>query len=142
MFSHHKMQAALAAVVMAAGFAAPAVAAGTLPRPVHRGDVTYISGGFGQGEQHALEAAAKKYNLEITNADKKGEFTAGANLVIRSKSGRDVLRASNTGPLFYAKLPPGNYTIQATSGGQKRVRHVKIAAKGSTDVHLIWPQLG
>jgi len=142
MTSHQKMPRALLAAIMATALSAPALADEMMPQPVHQGDVTYISGGVGLGEQHALEAAARNYNLEITNADRKGEFTAGTNLVIQSNSGHDMIKATNTGPLFYAKLPPGEYTIQATSGHQRRVRHVKIAAKGSTDVHLIWPQVG
>lgn len=142
MSSHHKVQGALLAAILATALSAPALADEMMPRPVHKGDVTYISGGIGLGEQHALEAAARNYNLEITNADRKGEFTAGTNLVIKTNSGRDVLRASDTGPLFYAKLPPGQYTIQAKSGDQRRVRHVTVAARGSTDVHLIWPQVG
>lgn len=141
MASQRNMQGAVLAAIMATALSIPAFA-DEMPQPVHQGDVTYLSGGIGSGEQHALEAAARNYNLEITNADRKGEFTAGTNLVIKSRSGHDVLRATDTGPLFYAKLPPGEYTIQATSGDQQRVRHVKIAAKGSTDVHLIWPQVG
>ena len=140
--SRHNMQGALLAAIMATALSAPALADTMMPKPVHRGDVTYISGGIGLGEQHALEAAARNYNLEITNADRKGEFTAGTNLVIKSKSGHDMVSVTDTGPLFYAKLPPGEYTIQAKSGNQQRMRHVTIAAKGSTDVHLIWPQMG
>ena len=142
MLSHQKMPAALLAAIMATALSAPALAGAMMPKPVHQGDATYISGGIGLDEQHALEAAARNYNLEITNADRKGEFTDGINLVIKNKSGHDMLRATDTGPLFYAKLPPGGYTIQATSGDQQRVRHVTIAAKGATDVHLIWPQMG
>jgi hypothetical protein len=142
MLSHQKMPAVLLAAIMTTALSAPALAGAMMPKPVHQGDVTYVSGGIGLDEQHALEAAARNYNLEITNADRKGEFTVGTNLVIKNKSGHDMLRATDTGPLFYAKLPPGAYTIQATSGDQQRVRHVTIAAKGATDVHLIWPQTG
>jgi len=140
--SQQTMQGALLAAIMATALSVPALAGEMMPQRVHQGNVTYISGGIGWGEQHALQAAARNYNLEITNADRNGEFTAGTNLVIKSGSGHDVLHATDTGPLFYAKLPPGEYTIQATSGNQQRVRHVKIAARGSTDVHLIWPQVG
>lgn len=139
MLSHHKTSVLLAGL-MATALAAPAFAALPLPQPMHQGDVTYISGGIGQSEQRALEADARHYNLAITNADKAGAFTDGTNLVIKAKSGKDVLSVAASGPLLYAKLPPGDYTIDASSVGQHRVRHVSVPAKGAADVHLIWSQ--
>jgi len=100
--SQQTMQGALLAAIIATALSVPALADEMMPQPVHRGNVTYISGGIGWGEQRALRAAARNYNLEITNADRKGEFTAGTNLVIESGSGHDVLHATDTGPLFYA----------------------------------------
>ena len=113
-----------------------------MPRPVRQGDVTYISGGIGVTEQRALESQARNYDLAITNANNAGDFTVGTALVIQSKNGKDILRVGGTGPLFYAKLPPGEYVIHASNDGQKRMRDVKIASGCTLDVHLIWPQKG
>jgi hypothetical protein len=137
-----KVQGALLAAAVAAAFSTPAFADPTLPQPVHSGDIAYLSGGFGLTERHALEAQAHNYNLEITNANKAGDFTSDTALVIRSKTGHDVLRVRGTGPLFYAKLPAGDYVIHATNDGQNRTRAVRLAAHDTTDVHLIWPQRG
>lgn len=139
MRSLQTLQGAAIAALLAAGLAAPAAA---MPQPMHKGDITYISGGIGLGEQHALESQAKHYDLAITNADKAGAFTTGTRLVITAKDGRDVLRVAATGPLFYAKLPPGDYTIRAVNNGQSRKRTVKVASGATTDVHLIWTQMG
>jgi hypothetical protein len=133
--------AALAAAFLSV-LSLPAFADPALPQPVHQGNVTYISGGVGAGEQHALEADAHNYDLAITNANKTGDFTLNTALDIRAKNGRDILQAADTGPLFYAKLPPGNYVIHATNEGQQRTREVKIAPNHTTDVHLVWPQQG
>lgn len=140
--SSHKLRTAALVVGVTAAFSTPAFADLPLPHPIHRGDITYVSGGVGLTEQHALEAEARNYNLAITNANKAGDFTVGTALTIQAKNGRNLLRVSDTGPLFYAKLPPGDYVIHAMNSGQERTRDVKVGARGTTDVHLIWPQPG
>jgi hypothetical protein len=110
-----------------------------LPEPVHQGDVTYISGGFGVDEQQAMKAAAKDYNLAITNADKAGNYTASVDLVITAKGGREVLRAQDIGPLFYAKLPAGAYRVEALHEGERRAHDIAVAVRGTTNLHLTWP---
>jgi hypothetical protein len=136
----HKIRSALLASAVALGFSAPAFAAITPPQPVHQGDVTYITGGIGQGETEAIKASARNYDLQISNAEKDGAYTAGTDLVIQARDGRNVLQARNTGPLVYAQLPPGDYVIHATFNGVQRVADAKVPAKGATGVHLIWPQ--
>ena len=137
-----KTPRAVLAVAVAAGFAIPAFADLPQPQPKHHGAITYVSGGIGLSEQHALEAEAHRYNLAITNANKAGDFTVDTALVIREKNGHAVLRVADTGPLFYAKLPAGDYVIHAMNDGQKRTQEVKIASNRATDVHLIWSQNG
>jgi hypothetical protein len=139
MNTKRKIQSALLAGVMAASFAVPAMAS-PMMQPVHEGDATFITGGIGADEQQALEASAKNYNLEITNANKAGDFTADTNFQITSKNGREMISATNTGPLFYAKLPAGEYTIRATNGDQQIMRHVKVSTNRPEDMHLIWKQ--
>lgn len=128
--------------VASAMVAAPTFAASILPRPEHQGTVTYISGGIGMSGQRAMEATAREYNLRISNANKAGDFTAGTNVVIHRSSGRAVLNVADTGPLLYAKLPPGDYVIRAVNEGIERQRDVRISTNRSTVVHLIWPQKG
>jgi hypothetical protein len=128
--------------VATAMVAAPALAASTLPRLEHQGGIAYISGGIGLSGQHAIEATARDYNLRISNANKAGDFTAGTNVVIRGRSGRALLDVADTGPLFFARLPPGDYVIRAVNEGVERRRDVRISANRSTILHLIWPQKG
>jgi hypothetical protein len=111
-----------------------------LPQPVHEGNVTYISGGIGADEEAALKSEAKDYNLLISNADKDGNFTLSDNVVIKAHNGHELVKAENVGPLFYAKLPPGAYTVTATNGDQREVRNVKISANKEDSLHLIWGQ--
>jgi hypothetical protein len=140
MHSQFCLQSALVAAMVTVGCAVPALAESMLPQPVHEGDVTYITGGIGADETQALEASAGSYDLQISNAEKNGDFTAGTDLVIWAKNGREVLQARNTGPLLYAQLPPGDYVIDATYKGVERVRDAKVGGKGATGIHLIWQQ--
>jgi hypothetical protein len=134
------VQLAALAAVLSAGLAVPALADPALPQPVQQGSVTYLTGGFGLDERDAMKADAHDYNLAITNADRAGAFTAGTSLTIRAKSGSDVLNVASSGPLLYAKLPPGNYVMDATNDGVHRTRDVTVPASGSVEIHLTWPQ--
>jgi hypothetical protein len=114
----------------------------TYMHPVQEGNMTYITGGVGDEERNALEAQAQYYNLKITNADKTGHYAADTNVTIQSKNGREMLSANDTGPLLYAKLPPGEYTITATNGDQRRVEKINVSATKSKDVELVWHDQG
>jgi hypothetical protein len=110
-----------------------------LPQPVVQGDVTYITGGVGDDERAALEGAKQDYNLQVTNADVKGHFTADITITVRG-SGKNgaMINTVSAGPLFYAKLPAGHYTIEATNGAEHLVRKVNIDNSKAADVRLIW----
>jgi len=140
MFSSRAFRHELLAATVAIGCGACALGAHAAPMPVHRGQITYITGGIGADEEDAMKAASGDYNLLISNAEKDGEFTAGTNLVIRDARGNEVLHAQNTGPLFYAQLPAGHYVVDATYDGIERIRNVTVGAQSSANIHLIWPQ--
>jgi hypothetical protein len=141
MSSGYKIRDGVFAVAFAVGCAAPAFAGAMPPQPIHQGQASYITGGIGEDEQQAIEASARDYNLLISNAEKDGEFTAGTDFTITNRHGQEVLRAHDTGPLFYAQLPPGDYVIHATYNGAQRVRDVSITGKSPSDIHLIWPDI-
>jgi hypothetical protein len=110
-----------------------------LPQVMHQEGISYTSGGYGLNERGALEATAKKYDLIISNADKKGEFTAGTKFVITNKGNHKTLTVKDTGPLFYAKLPAGTYVIKAVNDDRKVERTISIMSKKQDKIHLIWP---
>lgn len=137
------MQIKFTLAIFGASLALGGAAFAAVPQAMHQGDVTYLTGGIGLNSQRAMEAQAPRYDLAVTNANEQGEFTGqGTALTIQAKNGRDILHVTGIGPLFYAKLPPGNYVIHASNDGQYRTRDVKIIPNQATDVHLIWPQRG
>jgi hypothetical protein len=112
----------------------------TFPMEVQAADapVPYISGGTGADAREALLAREKEFNLKIVVADKSGDYLAGVKVVIESAQKAQVLDTTMEGPILLAKLPPGTYTIRATSSDQKLTRIVTIAAQGLQHVDLRW----
>lgn len=100
-----------------------------------QGDVSYVSGGVGDEEQKRLEEMARDFNLEVTFAGRSGAYGGGSRVEIRDQAGKTLIDAESRGPLFYAKLPPGSYTVSASgagAGGQKKT--VQIAEHRRTAV--------
>jgi hypothetical protein len=100
--------------------------------------VPYTTGGAGADSREELLTKEKEYNLKIITADKSGDYLAGVKVVIESAKKAQVIDTTMTGPILLAKLPPGTYTIRATSDGQTLTRTVTIAAQGLRQVDLRW----
>ena len=49
----------------------------------------------------------------MVNSDATGHYVADTNLMIQSNDGQEVIQVNNAGPLFYANLEPGVYTVTA-----------------------------
>jgi type 1 fimbria pilin len=140
MLSGYRVRTALCAAVAVACLT-PAVADAKL-HPQTQGNITYITGGVGDSELAEFKAAAPDYNLQVTNSENNGEFVAGVFIEIKDKAGQQVLQLRNAGPLLYAQLPPGAYTLRAVYQRVERVQHIKIAGKGHSTVHVTWPNEG
>jgi hypothetical protein len=96
-------------------------------QPKEQNGVSYISGGVGMDEQNAMRALRADYNLQLTFATKQtGAYRSDVQLDIADTKGNSVLSVANTGPMFYAKLPPGTYRISAAAEGKTFKRTVKL----------------
>lgn len=142
------LAAALVAAVPAAAYAivpgqlqpdvsmqADASMAVGLPQPETQNGVTFLTGGIGDEDRDAMLKARSGYNLHITNAGKDGAYEGNTRIVIFSKSGDQLIR-TNAGPLFYAKLPAGSYTVMATSNGHQILRPVTVGSRGQSNLNL------
>jgi hypothetical protein len=120
------MQRTLAAVVLAVCLSPAAVLAATLT-PHQQNGITYINGGVGEEEQGAMKAQRADYNLLLTFATQQsGAYRSDVQLDIMDAKGNDLVSAANTGPMFFAKLPPGTYRISAAAEGKTFKRTVKV----------------
>ena len=107
-----------------------------LPEVNHQDGIAYTTGGIGADETNALKATAQNYNLFISNSEKNGSFTDNTSITITGRQA--TLTVNDAGPLFYAKLPPGEYVIKATNGDQNLQRNVTITGNKQAQIHLIW----
>lgn len=106
----------------------------------NKSGITYVNGGVGEEERKELKKIRNDFNLQLTFAEKKsGTFLADIHLSIQDKSGNEIIKLSNVGPLFLTELDPGKYRIKATSGGDNtQTKIVTINKKGIRDLYFYW----
>ncbi len=135
------LKAAIAVAVLT--WAAPTVAEESLGNGLvvrQSSGVTYVSGGIGDGQQDALNQVSSRFNLKVTMAMKDGKYISNADVRIVDRHGKEILDTTAQGPMLFAKLPPGNYHVEATASGQSRSQDVNVPAEGQKQVMLTWPQ--
>lgn len=103
---------------------APAFAA----EPMRMASVgSHVSGGVGTEEREEMERTSGQYNLKAIFAVKgHSPFLSGVDVAIKDKSGDEVLTTVTDGPWLFAKLPPGQYTVDASSMGQSQSQRVSV----------------
>jgi hypothetical protein len=100
--------------------------------------VPFLTGGVGEDGRKEIEAAAKDYNLKLVFAQSGGAFVADVQVSIRDSGGATVLAAASEGPLFFAKLPAGSYSVEATYQGVAKKSSVSVAATGRRVLDFRW----
>jgi hypothetical protein len=104
-----------------------------------RAGVPFMSGGFGVEERNQMRQAAKSYNLGLSFAGKSRGYLTDVSVVINDDKGQQVLRAANTGPLFYVQLPPGKYIVKATYNGKVReVKNLRLKKDSGVRQTVYW----
>jgi hypothetical protein len=135
------MQRAIANAALSLALAAslaPAAALAAPAQPQQQNGVSYISGGVGQDEQNAMRALRSDYNLRLTFATKQtGAYRSDVQLDVVDAKGNSVLSVANTGPMLFARLPPGVYRISASAEGKTFKRSVKLGT-GAKEMTLHW----
>jgi opacity protein-like surface antigen len=123
----------------AAAFAQAAVPTPGAPAPHQQNGITYVNGGVGQEEQSAMRAQRSDYNLQLTFATSQtGAYRSDVQLDIADAKGNNLVSKANTGPMFFAKLPPGTYRISAAAEGKTFKRTVRIGDRGGHEMTLHW----
>jgi hypothetical protein len=108
----------------------------------HDNGISYVSGGVDDAEQQALRKASHQFNLQLTLANKAGDYLGGADIRINNQAGKTVLATQSDGPLFLAKLPPGKYKLHATAEGKTLARETKVEQHGQRQIVMTWPTTG
>ena len=90
------------------------------------GSINYMSGGVGDEERAAMRSMGTNYNLKLANTLPDGSYVGNVDLTIADSRGTPVLNTTTQGPLFYAMLPQGQYTITARANGQTVQRSLNV----------------
>jgi hypothetical protein len=85
-----------------------------------------------------MRALRADYNLQLTFATRQtGAYRSDVQLDITDARGGKVLSVANTGPMFFAKLPPGVYHISASAEGKTFKRSVRMG-NAPKEIVLHW----
>lgn len=117
------------------------VLADAMPKPQTQGEVTFVSGGVGDEERNAMQAIRGDYNLSLLfSVQGTGEYLSDVKVSVTDAKGNTFLETVSDGPMLFASLKPGHYTVTAELDGQ--VAHKKAAIVGNkrTSISFIWPQ--
>ena len=109
-----------------------ATAASVLPKLQNSNGIDYMNGGSGTEGVDYMKARGNEFPLQITFSGRGGEYGVAEKLVVLS-AGRELISVPDAGPLMMFKLPPGNYTVEATFKGVVEKRSVSVG-NGTTKV--------
>lgn len=103
------------------------------------GGVKYLTGGIGTEAQERLDARADYFNLKLVFTLNEGSYIADVRVTVKDAQGRTVVEDTADGPFFMARLPPGQYTVEARYNGKTLTRHVRVGERGTRTAYLRWP---
>lgn len=123
----------LAAMIIASSLS-PVSAQVDLQPQTTPGGIAWVSGGIGFDETHALKKIEGDYNLRLLFAVQgTGAYLADIVVIVQDRQGQPLLEATAPGPRLLAQVPPGTYTVTATSGGATETRRISVPRSGSTE---------
>jgi hypothetical protein len=120
--------------------AAPAADAGAPPPPRVRSvdGIEYLNGGAGEEARAAIDAERTAFPLRLVFSVASGAYVVADRVDIGDAQGK-VFGVDHAGPMLLVKLPPGDYTVDASYGGRSMQRKVRVGRE-STTVNLRWPE--
>jgi hypothetical protein len=130
--------ALLATCAALAQTASPSIDSGAPPPQVRSSDgVEYLNGGAGEEARAAIDAQRGAFPLRLVFSMANGEYVVADHVDVNGANGK-VLGVDHAGPMLLVKLPPGDYTVDASYAGRSEQRKVRVARE-STTVNLRWP---
>lgn len=104
-----------------------------------QGDISYISGGVGDQEQQAIKDLGRNFNLKLVMAIEAGNYLSGTQVKIQDAKGNTVLEAVSDGPMFYAELSPGTYTVEVSGFGESYQKTATLKGQDQVQLDFYWP---
>ena len=98
----------------------------------------YLAGGVSSNEREFFVERSRDFNLRLSFAGRKGPYIADVDLVIEAAKGVELIRMLVDGPLFFIRLPDGNYVAKATFNGETKRVDVKLLKDKGVHYTLLW----
>ena len=101
--------------------------------------ISYVSGGVSDSEQAAIKEMGKDYNLRVLAALEEGNYLSDVDVTIVNAQGETVLQTVTSGPMLFAQLPAGSYTVHAKAPeGEEQQQTVQIASNSQAHADFRW----
>jgi hypothetical protein len=98
-----------------------------------------VGGGVSIEAREQLQAKRTDNNVRMVFSLTTGNYLADVDVRVRDARGNVVLEGVSDGPWLMASLPPGNYTAEATYGGQTLTQRFSVGRTGMRTAHFRWP---
>jgi hypothetical protein len=106
-----------------------------------QGNVSFVSGGVGLDESVAFKQAAADYPLElmfVMASSPRNEYLSDVKVTVRDRSRGVVLDTVTKGPFLLARLPSGNYQIDATYGDVTKHQSISVRSGSHQRATFVW----
>ena len=110
-------------------------------KPQTQGEVSFVSGGVGKYETDAMQSVRRDYNLHLLFAVQgTGEYLSNVKVNITDAKGNSYLDTIADGPMLFANLKPGRYTVYADLDGRISHKKVNISSGKPVSLSFLWPK--
>lgn len=134
----HQYQRGIIVLGLATFMGLASVAAAQELNVQQQGEAYFVTGGIGEAESNVLENVKQDYNLHLMSSEADGAFTGNSRIEIINSRGEQIV-STESGPLFYANVPAGKYTVvQQMADGTQQTKKVTVGTKRPTNVHFVW----
>ncbi len=100
--------------------------------------IPYVTGGIGATEREEMHAIEPNYNFRLEMATASGHYIGNADVEIRDANGDVMLQTKADGPLLFADLDPGKYSLNVTRNGELKMKNFSISKASKRNVLLLW----
>ena len=124
--------------VLAAGVATAMMLTAATGTAAQGQGIAHLAGGVSAEERGLISAREAEYNVKLVFTLIEGNYLADVAVAIKNPAGAVVLATQSPGPILLARLPAGEYTVEAAYDGKTQTRKL-AAGKGMRTEYLRWP---
>ncbi|NOQ86975.1 MAG: hypothetical protein GQ554_08875 [Deltaproteobacteria bacterium] len=103
-------------------------------------EVSIMYGGIGKPERTLMDKYSGGYNLKLVfTALPSNKYLSNVVVNILNKKEQIIIKVISEGPIFFASLIPGIYTVKAVyQGKEKLFEHVDVRKEDQRKINISW----